>query len=96
MMEITLSIKNFDATEKLKNFANDELSQLTKFYEGKMTGKMVLEEKDNQKTVEVRVNMLGKVMPAEVVGSDFYKIIPQVLDKIEKQIRSAKSKLIKR
>ncbi len=95
-MKITVSVRNFDATEKLKKFANDELDQLTRFYDGQMSGEMVLDEKNNLKTVEVRVAMLGKMLPAQVEGSDFYKIIPQAVKKIEKQIRSTKSKLYSR
>ncbi len=95
-MKITVSIRNFEATEKLKTFANDELAQLVKYYDGEMSGEIVLVESNNLKKVEARVTMMKKVLPAQVEGNDFYKVIPAAMDKIKKQISSTKSKIRKR
>lgn len=92
-MKTTISVRHFEATEKLQQFANTELSELEKYFEGDLTAQLILDEAGNLKTVELRVTALGKLLPAKVEGSDFYKLIPKAVEKVEKQLKSVKSKL---
>jgi putative sigma-54 modulation protein len=91
-MKITFSARHFEASEKLQTFTAEEIRRLKKYFDGVLNVEVVLEENHTLKVAEIRVNMLGKLLPAKVEGTDFYKIIPTAVDKIEKQIRSTKSK----
>lgn len=92
-MKVTFSARHFEASEKLQQFAVSELNRLDKYFDGALSGEVVLEENANLKAAEMRLNMLGKVLPVRMEGSDFYKIIPRAVDKLEKQLKSQKSKL---
>ena len=91
-MKITLAVRHFDASQKLKDFASKELKRINKYFEGKINGNIILEENGNNKTVEMRISAFGKFFVSNNDGNDFYKIIPKTVDKIESQLKSAKSK----
>ncbi|MDP8228712.1 MAG: ribosome-associated translation inhibitor RaiA [Candidatus Electryoneaceae bacterium] len=95
-MQITFSARHFEASDKLEQFARKELLRLEKYYDGVMKVDIILEENGSKKEVEVRLNMLGKLLPTKMDGNDFYKMIPQAIDKIAKQIKATKSKTFSR
>lgn len=92
-MKVTFSARHFEASDKLQKFAKDELLNLSKYFGGSVSGKVILEENGNLKAVELRLNVLGRILPSRVEGDDFYKIIPKAVEKVEKQLKSTKSKL---
>lgn len=91
-MNITFSARHFDASDKLKDFATAEIKRLKKYYDNVMNIDVVLEESASNKSVEIRVSILGKVLTAKMEDNDFYKIIPKAVDKLETQIKTAKAK----
>ena len=95
-MKVTFSARHFDASDKLQEFAKGELMRLKKYFEGTLYGEVILEESGSLKVVDMRLNALGKLLPARVEGTDFYKIIPKAVEKIEKQLKAAKSKTYRR
>ena len=95
-MKTTISARHFEASEKLQQFANNELLELEKHFEGDLIAQLILDEAGSLKTVELRVTAFGRMLPAKVEGSDFYKLIPKAVVKVEKQLKSVKSKLTSR
>ena len=91
-MKITFAARHFTASDKLQAFATRELEHLQRYFNGDLAGDIILEESGSLKTVEMRINMLGKLLPVRVEGNDFYKIIPKAVDKLEKQLKAQKSK----
>lgn len=91
-MNITFSAVHFEATDKLHEFAVKEFSALQKYYTHDLEGNIVLKENGNRKVVEMRMSAYGKVLPVKLEGSDFYKTIPQAVDKLKKQLKAHKSK----
>ncbi|MBM3326641.1 MAG: ribosome-associated translation inhibitor RaiA [Calditrichaeota bacterium] len=92
-MKVTFSARHFDATEKLRLFATKEIERLKRYFDGNLNADVILEENGNVKSVELRLTMLGKLLPSRVEGADFYKLIPQAVDKLEKQVKSTKEKV---
>jgi len=95
-MRTTLSTRHFDASEKLLNFAQSEFNKIDRLADQEFDGKIELEENGNLKTVNLNLKAYGKVLVSRVEGADFYKIIPKCVDKIEKQLKSVKSKVYNR
>ena len=91
-MKVTIAARHFDASQKLKDFAFAELAKLNKYFDGKIKGDIILEENANVKKVDMRVTAFGKIFVSNIDGNDFYKIIPKTVDKLENQLKSAKSK----
>jgi ribosomal subunit interface protein len=95
-MKIKFSARHFEATDQLREFVTSEIEHLSRFFEGRLSCDVVLEENGNNRAAEIRLNMLGKVLPVRVEGTDFYKLIPKGIEKLEKQMQSQKSKVTKR
>jgi putative sigma-54 modulation protein len=95
-MKITFSARHFEASANLQEFATGEIRRLKKYFDGILHAEVVLEEHSTNKLVEIRVNMLGKTLTSKIEDSDFYKIIPKAVDKLEKQIKTTKSKVMSR
>ena len=96
-MKITVSARHFEATEKLKEFALAEIFRLKKYFDGVLNGEVILEENGhNNHQAEIRISMLGHTLTSKVEGTDFYKMIPKAVDKIETQLKSTKAKATQR
>lgn len=91
-MNVKFSARHFEASDKLKNFAIEEVNRLKKYVENITSIDIVLDEAGSLKTAEIRVNVLGKVITSKGEDTDFYKMLPKVVDKLETQIRTAKDK----
>jgi len=95
-MKITFSARSFEATEKLENFATNEVGKLSKYLNDKITSEIILQETGTLKVVDIRLNAMGRMFKVNMEDSDFYKIIPKAVNKLEKQMRSQKSKFSSR
>jgi len=92
-MKVTFSARHFEPTKKLQDFATEEISKLEKYLTGRYSSEIVLQENENLKAVDIRLNALGRMFQASVEENDFYKIIPKAVDKLEKQLKVHKSKV---
>ncbi|NQU06218.1 MAG: ribosome-associated translation inhibitor RaiA [Calditrichaeota bacterium] len=92
-MEITISTRRFEPTEKLLAYANKEIDKLGRYFDGDLSGTVMLDESGNRKIVEARITALGKVMTVQLEGNDLYKLIPKAVDKLASQLKSHKSKI---
>lgn len=95
-MKVTFSAVHFEPTEKLQVFAVNELSRLERYFDGEISGEIILKQEGTLKVVEMRLNALGKVLPAKLQGKDFYKMLPKAVEKLETQLKAHKSKVYNR
>lgn len=93
-MKITISGKNIEVTEGLRNAAEDKLSKLEKYFMPDTPCNVTLSvEKDRQK-MEVTIPMKGHIIRAEQQSDDMYVTIDLVVDVIEAQLKKYRKKLI--
>lgn len=93
-MRITISGKNIELTEGLKQAVEEKLSKLEKFFKPDTDVYVTLSvEKDRQK-IEVTIPAKGHVIRSEQVSNDMYVSIDLVEEIIERQLRRYKTKLI--
>ena len=93
-MRITISGKNIELTEGLKQAVEEKLSKLEKFFKPDTDVYVTLSvEKDRQK-IEVTIPAKGHVIRSEQVSNDMYVSIDLVEEVIERQLRKYKNKLV--
>ena len=93
-MRITISGRNIELTEGLKQAVEEKLSKLEKFFKPDTDVYVTLSvEKDRQK-IEVTIPAKGHVIRSEQVSNDMYVSIDLVEEVIERQLRKYKNKLI--
>lgn len=92
-MRITISGRNIELTEGLKQAVEEKLSKLEKFFKPDTYVYVTLSvEKDRQK-IEVTIPAKGHVIRSEQVSSDMYVSIDLVEEVIERQLRKYRTKI---
>ena len=92
-MRITITGRNIELTEGLKQAVEEKLSKREKFFKPDTDVYVTLSvEKDRQK-IEVTIPAKGHVIRSEQVSSDMYVSIDLVEEVIERQLRKYRTKI---
>lgn len=95
-MRVNVSARHFKASDKLQEFATNEVMRLRKFFDNITDGEVILDWQKGNKSSEIILNVNGTKLTATEASNDFYKAIPKAVDKLESQLRRYKGKLFKR
>jgi putative sigma-54 modulation protein len=94
-MNIQITSRKFKAKESLKTEITDHLNSLNKFNDEILDANVILSYthlKDSIKTVEINLGIPGKIFTAEESSDDFSKALVKTISKLEKQLKTLKSK----
>jgi len=98
-MNIQITSRKFRAKDSLKDYIKKELNSLEKINEDIIDANIILSYthlKDSIKNVEMQIKVPGKVLTASDESDEFKKSINKVKLKIEKQLKTLKSKRLAR
>ena len=95
-MRITISGKNIDVTQGLKDTIYEKLGKLDKYFTPETEAIVTLSVEKNRQKIEVTVPIKGSVIRAEQVSDDMYVSIDLVQEIIERQMRKQKTRLVNR
>lgn len=93
-MRITISGKNIDVTQGLKDAVYEKLGKLEKYFTPETEAIVTLSVEKNRQKIEVTVPVKGSVIRAEQVSDDMYVSIDLVQEIIERQMRKHKTRLV--
>ena len=93
-MRITISGKNIEVTQGLKEAIYDKLEKLDKYFTPETEAIVTLSVEKNRQKIEVTVPIKGSVIRAEEVSDDMYVSIDLVEEVIERQLLKYRKKLI--
>ena len=94
-MNIQITSRKFKAKDSLKEFIQDQIEWLDKFYDDIMDVKVVLSYKmmdDSQKTAEIILKIPGNTISVSATTDDFKKSISECIEKAESQLKKIKGK----
>lgn len=92
-MKITVSGKNIEVTDALRDTVIKKISKLDKYFNPDVEAKVTLSVQKDRHIIEVTIPFDGVILRGEVATEDMYMSIDMVLDKLEKQIAKHKTKL---
>ena len=95
-MRITISGKNIDVTQGLKDAVYDKLGKLDKYFTPETEAIVTLSVERNRQKIEVTIPIKGSVIRAEEGRDDMYVSIDLVQEIIERQMRKHKTRLVNR
>lgn len=95
-MKVTVVAKNIQLTPALKESVEKKISKLDRYFEPNIQARATLSVQKNRQTVEVTIPFNGVILRGEESTEDMYKSIDLVEDKLERQIRKQKTKLLRR
>ena len=90
-MNISITFRQMDATDAVKAYATEKVAKLQKFLRQPMKAQVTLSCQQNRlHSAEVDIHSGHEHCHAHETSEDMYASIDKVIDKIERQIRSAK------
>jgi ribosomal subunit interface protein len=96
-MRTTVTSRHFRASDKLKGYAQTEVSRLDKYFDSILECEVILSYDVHQnKTAEVAIHVPGDRLLAEETSDDFHKSMDLAVQKLEKQVQRYKERLKKK
>jgi putative sigma-54 modulation protein len=101
-MQITVTGRHMDVSDSLRNYAEEKVNRAAKLLDGNnMTAEVRLHvEKnpsiENPKVAEITLFMGGRVVRAEEASTDMYAALDLATEKLERQLRKYKTKVLDR
>jgi putative sigma-54 modulation protein len=95
-MKITVSGKNIDVTDALRDTVIKKISKLEKYFNPDVETQVTLSVQKSHHIIEVTIPFGGVILRGEESTDDMYASIDNVLDKLERQIRKHKTRLERR
>ncbi|MCA9794753.1 MAG: ribosome-associated translation inhibitor RaiA [Candidatus Eremiobacteraeota bacterium] len=95
-MQVTVKGKHFDVTEALKVYANEKVTKISRYFDHVISADVTLSTERNWHIAEVTVFGQGFDMRGEERTKDMYNSIDRVIDKLERQIKKQKGKVVAR
>ena len=93
-MKLTISGKNIDVTNALKEHVHKRLGKLDRHLDDSVEAQVTLSVEKENHNVEVTVFLNGGILlRGEETTGDMYASIDQVVDKVERQLKKHKTKI---
>ena len=92
-MDITVTFRHVESTESLKEYAEEKLSKIDKYFDYPIEAHIVLTAEKFRRMADVTLNVNGAVIKADEETEDMYSAIDQVMDKIEIQVKRYRDKI---
>jgi putative sigma-54 modulation protein len=96
-MNIAVTFRHMNATDAVKGYATDKIARMQRFLGSPMKSHVTLScQQDRLHRVEVEIHAGRAHFHAHETSEDMYASIDKVIDKIERQILSAKESVTAR
>ena len=95
-MRYTISGKNIEVTEALKNIVMDKLGKLDRYFTPETEIIVTMSVEKERQKIEVTIPVKGNIIRSEQVSNDMYVSIDLVEEVIERQLRKYKNKIIQK
>lgn len=97
-MKFNIHGKKLDVTESIKNYIEEKIGRLDKYFENPddITATVLIKLRGNDQVVEATINANKFILRGEESHKDLYASIDRVSDKIERQIRKNKTRMNKK
>jgi putative sigma-54 modulation protein len=92
-MEIRISARHFELTDNLRNFAEEEIRRLEKYYDNIISAELTMSVEKSRQLAELSVKVYGTLLTAKAKTFDMYPAVEQAVTKMETQIKKYKGKL---
>jgi putative sigma-54 modulation protein len=89
-MNISITFRQMDGTDAVRNYAHEKMAKLQKFLRQAMTAQVTLSVEGLEHVADVRISSGSHSFHANERKQDMYASIDLVLDKLERQIHAQK------
>lgn len=95
-MKINTRGSKLEVTDAIRDYINKKIAKLDKYFENpdEFTASVLIKTIGNSQTVEVTIPIRKVILRAEESSEDLYKSIDLVSEKLERQIRKNKTRIL--
>lgn len=91
-MNLNITGKDFELTDAIKNYINEKVSKLVKYFGDEFDATVTLKIEGNNQVADIRITIDGGLFKAVTASHDLYSSIDKDIEIIEGQIRKNKTK----
>ena len=95
-MEIIIHGDKIKITDAMKDYLKEKLAKLEKYLENSenVRANIMVKVKNREQTVEITIPLKSFILRSEETKEDYYAAVDKTIDKLERQIRKNKTKLM--
>ena len=95
-MEIIIRGDKIKITDAMSDYINDKLGKLDKYLENSDTvrANVIVKVKNHEQRVEITIPLKTFILRSEETQDDFYAAVDKTIDKLERQIRKNKTRIM--
>lgn len=95
-MEINIHGDKLKITKAMDEYIKEKLEKLDKYLENSDTvrANVIVKVKNHEQTVEITIPLKSFILRSEETQEDFYAAVDKTIDRLERQIRKNKTKLM--
>ena len=97
-MDINIHGDKIKITDAMKDYIEEKLGRLDKYLENSenVRANVIAKVNGHQQTMEITIPLKSFILRSEETQDDFYAAVDKTIDKLERQIRKNKTKLMSR
>ena len=97
-MEIIIHGDKIKVTDAMKSYIEEKLGRLDKYLENSdsVRATVIVKVKGHLQTMEITIPLKSFILRSEETQEDFYAAVDKTIDKLERQIRKNKTRLMSR
>ncbi len=92
-MQISVTFRQIEPTEALKNYVTDRLNKFKRYLDGPVEAHVVLGLEKFRHLADVTIDNNGRIIKGKEENTDMYAAIDLVMDKIDMQLKKFRDKL---
>ena len=95
-MELNIRGDKIKITKAMKDYIEEKISKLDKYLEkGKdVKANVIVKVKGHEQTIEITIPLKSFILRSEETQEDFYAAVDKTIDKLERQVRKNKTRLM--
>lgn len=95
-MELKIRGDKIKITQSMKDYIKDKLSKLDKYLEksNDVSANVIVKVRGHEQKVEITIPLKSFILRSEETQEDFYAAVDKTIDKLERQIRKNKTRLM--
>ncbi len=93
-MRLNFTARHYKSSPRLKEYAQNEVSRLEKFYDGIISCEVVLDYQKDIQIAEINLTVYGQKLTVVEKSDDIYKSIDLAVQKMERKLKRYKEKKI--
>ena len=95
-MEIKIRGEKMKITDAMHEYVEEKLGKLNKYLENSenVHANVIVKVKGHEETVEITIPLKSFILRSEETQDDFYAAVDKTIDKLERQVRKNKTRLM--